>query len=165
MDTTDRTEPICSMRWKTLPTVVAATVLLAHASPVRTGEPGDTPWMPQIRELDDALGRWDVAAAVEAWHGARRTAIASRRWEALLDTGDATLWLTEVPAWQPTATARARELYLAAFFRAREEGSVRGMQRSADAFARLGDTQVAEQCLRAARELPAPGASGPLASH
>jgi hypothetical protein len=161
----DRTEPNWNARWRTLPTAIAMTVALAHASPVEAGARADAPWAPQVRALDDALGRKDAAAAARAWHGARQAAIASRRWEALLDTGDATLRLAEVPAWRPTATARARELYLSAFFRAREERSVQGMQRSADAFARLGDTQVAEQCLRAARDLPAPDVRGRVVSH
>jgi hypothetical protein len=163
----DRME-LGAARWRTLPTAIAMSVVLAHASPAGAtgaGEQGDTPWTPHVRALDDARAEKDADTAVRAWRGARQAALASRRWEALLDTGDATLRLAEVPAWRAAATARARELYLAAFFRARDEGSVLGIRRTADAFARLGDTQVAEQCLRAARELPAPEARGRVAAH
>ena len=149
--------------WRNLPTVVALTMVLAHATPAhvsRAAEPIDPPWTPHVRALNDALQRKDLGAAARAWRGARQAALGSRRWEGLLEAGDAALRLGEAPAWRATAAAGARELYLAAFFRAREEGSVQGIVRTAAAFNRLGDAQVAEQCLRVARELSAKNAPG-----
>ena len=51
----------------------------------------DTPWMSPLRDMDDAIARGDLTAAETARHQAYRAAIASRRWEGFLATGDAIL--------------------------------------------------------------------------
>ena len=51
--------------------------------------------------------------------------------------------------------AKGRQTYLTALFRARSEGSVEGVLRTAERFAELGDRGVVEQCIRAARQVAA----------
>jgi hypothetical protein len=71
----------------------------------------------------------------------------------MLDLGDASLRIGEGGNSPSTAQAKARTAYLAALFRAREQGSVAGALRAAEAFAMLGDWEVVEQCVRVAEEL------------
>jgi hypothetical protein len=53
------------------------------------------------------------------------------------------------------AQMNAREAYLSALIRARRDRSVDGASRSAEAFERLGDRAVGEQCLHVAAQLAA----------
>lgn len=83
-----------------------------------------------------------------AWQERYAAALASRRWEPMLEAGDAALGLGD-----GDARARARQAYLVAFTRARHEGSVDGVRRVAQAFAGLGDHEVAAQCLAVAERM------------
>jgi len=49
--------------------------------------------------------------------------------------------------------AKARELYLSALFRARQQGSVEGVRRAAAAFDALGDRDIAANATRMAAAL------------
>ncbi len=108
------------------------------------------PWRTHLARVDEALARQDLSGAIRACHDAYRAALGSRRWEALVDVGDAYLRIGEAAGsrkgWEP----RARESYLNALLRARQEGSVEGVLRATEAFADLGDREVAEQGLRIA---------------
>ena len=57
--------------------------------------------------------------------------------------------------FKKAAEVKARTIYLAALFRARQEASLDGVLRAAEAFAELGDAPVVEQCLKLARPLAA----------
>ncbi len=113
----------------------------------------DTPWMSSLQDMDQAIGRGDVASAVTARNEAYRAAIASRKWEGFLAAGDAILRLGEMTQSRSTAEPEARRLYLSALFRARGRQSLDGVLLATEAFARLGDRDVVEQGLRMARDL------------
>lgn len=129
--------------------VVALVIALAIAEAMGS-EPTpvagmDAPWADYIIAVDEALAAKDLAAARWALQRAYGAALGSRRWEGMIDVGDAAVHLGDVP--------RARNAYLAALFRARNQRSLEGVLRAAEAFATLGDRQVAEECLRVAQEL------------
>jgi hypothetical protein len=114
------------------------------------GEPAA--WRGPIERADALLERGNGPGAAQAWEMARVAALRSRRWEALVETGDAALRIAAVSADSAPLT-RARELYLAALFRARVEGSLDGLLRVAEAFSGLGEGEVVEQCLLVAERL------------
>jgi hypothetical protein len=101
---------------------------------------------PRVRAADDALERRDGGAALRAWQDAYTAARASRRWEPMLEVGDAALRLGADPAARDDARARARRAYLLAFTRAHHEGSVDGVLRASEAFAGLSDHETAALC-------------------
>jgi hypothetical protein len=99
-------------------------------------------WVSALTALDDALARGDASEALRTWSEAHSLALRSRHWEALLAVGDARL---KIQSAEPgnAAVAKAREAYLAALFRARQEGSSEGVIRATEAFDALGDIEVA----------------------
>lgn len=126
------------------------TTATAQTGPLTEPTPA---WRLHLRTVDAALARGDISRAVRAWHDGYVTALASRRWESLIDVGGAYLRLGEITRMRKASEPKARQLYLAAFFRARQAGSIEGVLRAAESFAALGDRDVAEQCLRAADRL------------
>lgn len=113
----------------------------------------EAPWLPHLRKVEDALAEKQVSAAQQAWRDAYGEAFRSRRWEGLLEVGDAYLRIGEVAKTRKTAEATARRIYLAALFRARQQGLPEGVLRIAEAFVALGDREVVEQSLRVAELL------------
>src|SRR5438445_11856052 len=79
-----------------------------------------------------------VASAELSWPDAYRAALGSRRWDAMVEVGDAALRIGEATGDREVAAARARRCYLEALFRARDQRSVDGVPRVAEAFAALG---------------------------
>jgi hypothetical protein len=129
-------------------------VLASHASAAEAeGSNVAAPWAPHVERVDEALAQDNVSAALRAWGNAYTAALGSRRWEGLIEVGDAYLRIGDRVAYRPAFAAKAREAYLAALFRARRQNSLDGVLRAADAFAALGDRQVVAQCLKLAREL------------
>ncbi len=123
-------------------------------------KPAGRPWAASLRRVEDALAQKNVSAAELAWHDAHGAALRSRRWEGMLDVGDAYLRLGEVAKGREAAEATARTLYLSALFRARQEESLDGVLRTAEAFAALGDREVVDQCIRIAELLAAQDPEG-----
>lgn len=113
------------------------------------------PWTAHLRRVGDALAQRNLSAADLAWRDAYVAALVSRRWEALVEVGDAYLRIGEVARGRKAAEARARSIYLDALFRARQQGSLDGALRVAEAFAMLGDHEVALQGARIAEGLAA----------
>ena len=114
-----------------------------------------TAWKVQLRGVDDALKRNDLASAEMLWSKAYAAALKSRHWEGMLAVGDAYRRLGALGGFRETAAAKARETYLAALFRARSEGSLEGVLQAARGFAELGDQAVVERCLDVARSVAA----------
>jgi hypothetical protein len=110
-------------------------------------------WTAHVTSVDDALARDDVAGAVRAWNDAYLAALGSWRWDGVLDVGDAYLRIGRASGLGQAAVARARNLYLTALFRARQQDSLDGVLRVGEAFARLGDREVAEECAGLAQRL------------
>ncbi|HEV8672653.1 MAG TPA: hypothetical protein VGX21_01295 [Methylomirabilota bacterium] len=122
----------------------------------------EAPWAVHLRAVDDALADRDLSAAEHAWRNAYIAALGTWRWEGLLEVGDAYLRIGTVSGLQQAATAKARNLYLTALFRARQQSALDGVLQTAEAFARLGDRDMVAQCVRIAESLaadaPDPGA-------
>lgn len=116
---------------------------------------GGARWRTHLARVDDALAKHDLRGATHACEDAYRAALGSRRWDALVDVGDAYLRIGEAAGSRGGWEAKARESYRNAFLRARQQGSVEGVLRAAEAFADLGDREVAEQALRIAESLAA----------
>jgi hypothetical protein len=131
--------------------IVVSDALAGHA----LGTDARTAWQPHLAKVDAALARGDVAGAAMLWREAYAAALASRHWEGLVEVGDTYRRLGELGGFRPAATAKARQAYLAAFFRARQEGSLAGVLRVAEAFAELGDREVVARCIRVAEALAA----------
>jgi hypothetical protein len=106
-------------------------------------EKDDVSWASLLTAFDDALGRGDASAALRTWSQAHSAALRARHWEGLLAVGEARLRVQRAADPEKGAMAKAREAYLAALFRARQEGSLEGVIRAAEAFEALGDVEVA----------------------
>jgi hypothetical protein len=136
---------------------VAAFLLVAVMAPQvspRRGDDGELAqgvlWTGRLRSVDRALADGNVMAAETAWQEARRHALRSRGWEAMLDLGDASRRIGQRGGFPGSAEAKARTAYLTALFRARDRGSLDGALRAAEAFTSLGDWEVAALCARVA---------------
>ena len=131
-------------------------VMIVDAFADHAPEPGSqTTWKVQLHGVDDALKRNDLASAEMLWSKAYAAALKSRHWEGMIAVGDAYRRLGAHGGFRETAAAKARETYLAAFFRARSEGSLEGVLQAARGFAELGDHAVVERCLHVARSVAA----------
>jgi hypothetical protein len=115
----------------------------------------EAPWRGHLRAMDRALDRRDAGAAEQAWHEAYLTALGSWPWDGMVDVADAYVRLIQASTSGGAAIAKARHLYVAAFFRARQQRSVDGVLRAAEGFARVGDRAAARQALRLAERLAA----------
>ncbi len=160
-------------RWSTVPCVVALVVIVVAFRLADVG-PGaaagavsavtvEAPWETSVRSLDAALQRGDASAANLAWHEGYTAARASGRWEGFVAMGDAVRRIADTAGSRSIGEARARSLYLTALFRARQQGALAGVLRTAEAFAGLGDREVVEQCLTVARALAAQTGDGEAA--
>src|SRR5438445_2446167 len=117
---------------------------VAHLDPAddtsaRLPGPMVWPWEAPVRAVNEALARGDRAAAEWAWRDAWGAALGARRWEGMAAVGVLALRMGEL--------SRAREAFLIALFRARDQRSVSGVLRAEEAFEALGDRMVARQCL------------------
>ena len=130
-----------------------AEVMASHEITLAGDSP--TPWAIHLRHVDEALAQKNVSAARHAWQDAYGAALRSRRWEGLVEVGDACLRMSEVTGDPKASEATARQIYLAALFLARQQGSLDGVLRAAEAFARLGDYEVVERGLQMAERIAA----------
>jgi hypothetical protein len=73
----------------------------------------------------------------------------------MVAAGDTSRVLGEPAGFRAASVAKARQAYLTALFRARNEGSLEGVLRTAERVAELGDREVVEQCIRVARRVAA----------
>jgi hypothetical protein len=111
---------------------------------------------PSIQSVEEAVMHRNVSAALREWEDAYRAAVARGRWEQLVEAADAYREIgEEVVGSRERFDARAREIYLAALFRARQQDSLDGVLRVAEAFAALGDRDEVERCVRIAERLAA----------
>jgi hypothetical protein len=123
----------------------ATQVLIGASRPAPAVE--DRPLPAHLAALDAAIARGDVSRAVFEWRLAYGAALGSRRWEAMLAVGDAATRIDALAGRRDGAPtgfrAEARQAYLRALFDARAARSPEGMHRAADAFAALGDAEMA----------------------
>jgi hypothetical protein len=126
---------------------------VASFAPRHPDDPRSRAWTVALQRMDEALAAGDIRLAERAWHDAYGQALGSRHWAGMVEAGDAALRVRAVAKAQRLAAPTARQAYLTALVRARGQGSVDGVLRTAEAFARLGDGEVVEQALRVARDL------------
>ena len=113
------------------------------------------PWTAHIQAMDQAVTENDPGEAVRAWRQAYSAALSHPGWLGLLTVAAASLRLDAFPGLARGATARARETYWIAFFRARQQRSLNGVLHAAEAFSLLGDRSTVKQCMRVAEGLAA----------
>ena len=123
----------------------------APSATARAGEP----WTAAIARVDRALSARDIGAAERAWSDAYALALGAPRWDGMIEVGDASLRINAASYAGDAAVAGARQAYLIALFRAREDGSLDGVLRAGERFERLGDREVAEAAAQMAGRLAA----------
>lgn len=138
--------------------VIAAMILLitlaiTEASAQQIAGNVDARWTEYIRVLDEALAKRNIGVAELALHRAYLAALGSRGWEGMVEVGDAALRIAAAVGARNVYEPKARQAYLLGFFRARQQGSVDGLLHTAEAFAALGDRDVAAQCIRTAEQV------------
>ena len=135
-------------------TAVAAMVLAgALAVPRVSGADPAASWAAHLQAADAALMRGEHGEAAHEWHQSFSAVLRSRTWLGLVEVGDAYLRLAEAGTLPVSAKPVARSLYLEALVHAKSQRSPAGVLRVASAFDRLGDRDVAAQCLRAAESV------------
>ena len=102
-------------------------------------------WSVRLRLVDQALAQKNASAAIYEWREAYGEALRSRSWEALVAVGDAAVRVGDATNSRRGFNANARQAYLAALLRARAAKSAPGLRRIADAFAALGDAEMADR--------------------
>ena len=107
-------------------------------------------WTQRVALVDEALTRADLSRATHEWREAYGAALRSRRWDALVEVGDRAVRIAEVAGRSTQFRAEARQAYLNALLRARAQRAVEGMHRAAEAFERLGDSEMAQGARRLA---------------
>ena len=119
--------------------------------PVSGGEtPSASSTAERITAIGEAVQRGDLAAARAAWDDAYRSLRRTRDWQSMAALGDAALEVASASGARQPWDADARQAYLGALFRARADASLDGVLRATDAFATLGDRDIAEEGLRIA---------------
>ena len=110
----------------------------------------ESAWTQRVALVDEALARADLSHATHEWREAYGAALRSRRWDALVEVGDRAVRIAQVAGGATQFRAEARQAYLSALLRARAQRAVEGMHRAAEAFARLGDWEMAQGARRLA---------------
>jgi hypothetical protein len=150
-----------STRWYTPILALGALllVLLVTGLSVMERLAADTPnavasgaWTKPLERAEAAQARGDAATASAAWREAHAAAMRSAGWEGMLAVGDAAQRQGLMAGARGEVLARARQAYLTALFRARQEHSLDGVLQAAIAFGELGDRDVLAQALRIAEQ-------------
>ena len=110
-------------------------------------------WKAHLEKVEDAVSRNDLTQAVMLWREAYAVALRSRHWEGMVAVAHTYRRLGGLAGFAPASEAKARQIYLAALFRARQEGSLDGVLRVAEAFADLGDREIVDRCIALARSV------------
>ncbi len=122
--------------------------------PVSSGQtPSADSTAERITAIGEAVRRGDLATARAAWHDAYRSLRRTRDWQGMAALGDAALGIAGATGAHQPWEGDARQAYLGALFRARAEASLDGVLRATEAFATLGDRDIAEEGLRIAESV------------
>lgn len=115
--------------------------------------PAPPSWRDALRRADASLVTGDARAARRAWEDAYRAARRDRSWEGLLAVGHGQLRLGAATDGRQAAVPEARRVFLAALVQARQRRDAGGVAEVAEAFAALGDRDVADQAFQVALAL------------
>ncbi len=113
----------------------------------------DAAWREPLQRIESALAGGDARGATHAWEMAYRAAMRARTPEGLLEVGRAALRIGEAAGDRQTAVAKSRQIFLTALFRARAQRDPVGVARAGEAFASLGDREVADRAFEIAMAL------------
>ena len=127
--------------------VVVSEVFAGHAVAAES----QIAWKAHLDRVEEAVSRNDLTLAVMLWREAYAAALRSRHWEGIIAVGDAYRRLGGLAGFGRASETKARQIYLAALFRARQEGSLDGVLHVAEAFADLGDREIVDRCIDIAR--------------
>jgi hypothetical protein len=116
-----------------------------HAPP-RPDEAGP-PWAPYLLAVGEALSSGDAKGALRALQDADRCALATGKWEGMVEVGDAYLRVADASRARKMFVSHAHQNYLAALYCARQQSSIDGVLHTAARFASLGDRESTDQCL------------------
>jgi hypothetical protein len=128
-------------------------ITVRDAAAVETA--ADAPPYVHYQRAEEALAAGDVVRAVRHWREGHAAAMASRRWEGLVEAGDLYRRIGARGGFHTDAVARARDCYLTALLRARGERSLDGVLHATNAFVDLGDDALVERGLDIARRVAA----------
>ena len=123
------------------------------ASQARAADDPGAPWAAALRRVDDALTRREFGVALKAANEGYAAALASPRWDGMIAVGAAYRRIGGATGLHQSFDAKAREVYLKALTRARQQGSVDGVLEAGEGFVAIGDTVAAGQCVRIADRL------------
>ncbi len=153
-------------RWSTgILTIVSILAIIALAMGMRRAPAimsprpaaaDDREWKSYLASMDRAVEAGNISLASRTWRDAYGAALGSRRWEPMLATGQAALRLGRAAGTMAGFDEKARQCYVTALFRARQQQSVDGVLLVAEAFAQLGDLDVATKAVRMAERLAEP---------
>ena len=131
-----------------------------------TDGPAAVLWADSLTVMDEALRRGDVALARKARYRAYLEARHSRSVDGLLATGHVAMRLRYVVPDRPTMEAQAREAFVEALLRARDQDSLNGVLAATEGFRTLQDRRLVAQGVRVAREMVRdnPSAQSPVAA-
>ena len=136
-----------SSRWLCLliPAIVSTLGPMLLAAAVRDvladhaiGTDAQLAWQARLLKVEQAMGRGEFATAESLWREAYAAALKSRHWEGVIAAGDTYRALGAQAGFRANSVAKARQAYLTALFRARNEGSLAGVLITAERFAELG---------------------------
>jgi hypothetical protein len=130
-------------------------VILAVSDVVAFDAAADAPAYVHYQRAEEALAAGDVVRAVRHWREGHAAAMASRRWEGLVEAGNLYRRIGARGGFHTDAVTRARDCYLTALLRARGERSLDGVLQATDAFVDLGDDAMVERGLEIARAVAA----------
>jgi hypothetical protein len=130
-------------------------VIVTVRDAVAVDAAADAPAYVHYQRAEEALAAGDVVRAVRHWREGHAAAMASRRWEGLVEAGDLYRRIGARGGFHTDAVARARDCYLTALLRARGERSLDGVLHATNAFVDLGDDALVERGLDIARGLAA----------
>jgi hypothetical protein len=129
--------------------IAVALALAAHGRAVPVG----ATWRDALQHAEAALAGGDVREAQQSCQEAHRAVMGARSPEGMLDVGEACLRIGAAASDRWAAVAQARRIYLVALFQARERGDSEAVARAGEAFATLGDREVADRAFELAMAL------------
>jgi hypothetical protein len=121
--------------------LVGAWVLTAR----EPGRPREAQWREPLERASAAMAGGDAREAHRHWEQAYRAAVVARSSAALLAVGHEYLTIGEATRGSQSAVAEARRIFLTALFAARERQDAHGVALAGQAFAALGDREVANR--------------------
>jgi hypothetical protein len=134
----------------------------ALTGPARALTAGEE-WTALLASVDHAIDGGDIGRAVRAWRDAYGAALGTRRWEPMYEVGRASLRIGRSAGPSKGYDEKARQCYLTALFRARQQRSAEGALLVAEGFADLGDVEVAARAIYIAETLtPRADDDGPV---